>query len=508
MFLLFCVFSIAGCSSKKLPKDILFVVLDSKPPTLDPRKATDANGMRLLALVFNGLVKFGDQGELLPDAALKWELKGLTYTFYLQPGLSFSNGRDVTKEDILFSFEEFKKKDSPFQSAFKNIQSLEVLTEAQDKASEEILPEKSNKKFIVKVSMKSFQAPFLYADLPVIKILPKKEILESPEEFQKKPMGTGLFKVEKNNFREILLKRRNQAEDFSPKFISFPIIRDSFTRVQKMLSKEADVAPSVIPLQKVSQFEKQKESFHVVSRPGLSTTYLLLNLNNKLLKNKKLRKALSLSIHQKEIIKYKLQGFAVAAKSFINPENYFFNKELRESVFNLEEAKSLIHELGLEGLSLQLSSSNNQDTVNKARVLASQMSQTGIKISLQSNEWGAFYKDVAQGAYEIALMKWVGVNDPDIYRLAFHSENEAPKGRNRSFYKNKTLDQLLDQGFKARDKVKRKQIYDQIQKMIAQDFVVIPLWHDMEVSVLRANIENYQLRLNGDFLSLPLVKKK
>ena len=551
LFLLVCFLS--SCSTKKLPQDTLFVILDSKPQTLDPRQATSANGMRLVNLIFNSFIKQGDQGGLDPDLALKWHLKGLTWIFYLKPDLKFSNGRELSKEDILFSFEEFKKKSSVFYSAFKNIKSVEVLTQTldnkmlqnlqtrkknegqnvkptgQEASSKKTLKtyeksvsndkaggktnssrknsKKSKKQFIVKITMKSFQAPFLYSDLPVIKILPKKEILESYEEFKKGPIGTGDFKVVKNTFREILLKRKTAAGERFPQYISFQIIRDSFTRAQKMLSKEMDMALSVIPLQKISQFKRRNKEFHVFSRPGLSTTYLLINLKNKLLKNKDLRRALSLSVHREEIIKYKLNSYAVPAKSFIPPENYFFNKTLPVPEFNKQKAKRIVEKLNFQGQQLVLSSSNNQDTVSKAKVLASQISQTGLKVSLQPHEWGAFYKDVGQGAFEIALMKWVGVTDPDIYRVAFHSENQAPQGRNRSFYENKYLDQLLDQGFKTKNQKKRKQIYDQIQSLIAKNFVVIPLWHDMEVSIAKANIKNYHLRHNGDFLSLPFVQK-
>ena len=365
------------------------------------------------------------------------------------------------------------------------------------------------KQLVVKLSLKNFQAPFLSSDPAGNKnFFPKKEILEAPEEFQKRPIGSGDFVLVKNSFHQILLKRRLGVQNSLPKFISFQIIRDSFTRTQKMLSGEADLAPSVIPLEKVDRFKQQKRNFNVFSRPGFSTTYLLINLQNKFLKNKELREALSLSIHREEIIKYKLKDYAVPAKAFINPENYFFNENLARPVFDPEKAKHIVHSLDLKGTKLTLSSSNNQDTVGKARVLASQMSQTGLKVSIQSNEWGAFYKDVGQGAYEIALMKWVGVTDPDIYRVAFHSENAAPKGRNRSFYKNETLDKLLDRGFREREREKRKQIYNQIQQMISKDFAVIPLWHDMEVSVLKTNIKNYRLRPNGDFLSLPFIKKR
>ena len=358
-------------------------------------------------------------------------------------------------------------------------------------------------------------------------------------------MGTGDWTVLKNDFRQILLKNsagnkglyrsgvefqdglsrlppadRNSrgSENLQKKlknsnqtgiqYLSFQIIRDSLTRTQKMLSKEMDVAPSVISLDKISRFKRKNQNFQVFSAVGFSTTYLLINLKNNFLKDKRLRKALSLAVNREEIIKYKLYGYAAPARSFINPNSYFFNKNLKPPEFNLKKAEGIINQMNLNGLELKLNCSNNSETVSKARVLASQISKAGLKISLQTNEWGAFYKDIGRGAFDLALMKWVGVVDPDIYRIAFHSENQAPQGRNRSFYENKKLDKMLEQGFKERDKVKRKQIYDKVQALISAEFIVIPLWHDQELSVVQTNIENYQMRSNGDFLSLPLVIKK
>ena len=487
---------LVSCFVKEQPRDTLFVVLDSRPQTLDPRKATSANGMRLIGLIFNSFVKQGNQGELEPDLALRWRLDNLTWTFALKPNLKFSNGRLVLREDILFSFEEFKKKSSSFYSAFKNIKSVEVLNKKGT----------AHLQFIVKIHLKTFQAPFISSDLPVLKILPKQEILTAKRDFNKYPIGTGDWTVLKNDFRQVLLKRKTGNEDL--KYISFNIIRDSLTRTQKMLSKEMDVAPSVIPLDKISQFKKQNQNFQLFSSTGFSTTYLLLNLKNNFLKDKKLRKALSLAVNREEIIKYKLYGYAAPAFSFINPNSYYFNKSLKSPEFNLKKAEGIINELNLKGVEFKLSCSNNSSTVSKVRVLASQIGKAGLKISLQTNEWGAFYKDIGRGAFDLALMKWVGVVDPDIYRIAFHSENQAPQGRNRSFYKNKELDKLLERGFKARERGKRKQIYDKAQSLIAEEFIVIPLWHDQELSIVQTNIENYQMRANGDFLSLPFVKKK
>ncbi len=501
---------LSSCAPKEPEKDILRVAINARPPTLDPRKGTEANGQRILSLIFNGLVRVGEPGKAEPDLAYRWEFKGQEGFFYLKPNLRFSNGRLVSKEDILFSFKEFQKKSSPFHSAFKNIQLVEV--KEQDFKNEDNTSSsaniKSQKHFVVKIFLKSFQAPFVSADLPVLKILPKQEILKSPEKFQKTPWGTGDFKAIKNDFREILLERVRPAPPFFPKHISFQIIRDSLTRTQLMLSQAVDIAPSVIPLQKIYKFQRQKELFRVFSKPSFSTTYLLINLKHDLLKNRELREALSLSLNRKEIIKYKLKSYAEPARSLIPPGSYFFNKDMAPLVFDLQKAKAIVSRLFLqEETRLQLSCSNNQETVNQARVLASQLSQTGLKISLLTHEWGAFYKDVGQGAYELALMKWIGVLDPDIYRLSLHSENIPPRGRNRSFYKNPTLDRLLDQGLREPNREKRKLIYDQVQSLVSQDLALIPLWHDMDISIVGKNIEGYKLRTNGDFLSLTKVRK-
>jgi len=480
--------SLFGSFKKESPKDTLVIILDSRPETLDPRKAVSANGMRLVDLVFNSFVKRDEKGHLQPDLAKSWKLEGLTWVFSLKPDLKFSNGRKVLKEDILYSFNEFRE-NSSFKHSFKNIDSVTV----------------EENPWVVKVTLKKFQAPFISSDLPVIKILPKKESQQA-KSFKKLPFGTGEWSVVKNNFREILLKKNSSPLSNQPiQFLSFQIIRDSLTRTQKMLSGEVDLAPSVLPLSQLKKFKNK--DFSVLSTPGFSTTYLLLNLKQPLLKQKEVRKALSLALNPKEIIQYKLYGYAESAQSFINPHDFFFNQSLKTQSYSLNQAKQIIKKLGLEKTRLSLSSSNNANTRVKAKVLASQISQTGLKVSLQSNDWGTFYKDVGQGAFDMALMKWVGVRDPDIYRIAFHSDNQAPQGRNRSFYNDESLDTLLEKGLVEKDPLQRKFIYNKIQKHIAEEMIVIPLWHDMEISVIKKNIENYKIRSNGDFLSLPFVIK-
>ena len=479
---------ICQCRPAPIPSHTLTVALDSEPKTLDPRKATDANGMRLAGLIFHGLVKIGPDLKVRPDGAERWFQKGRTYSFFLKD-LIFSNGRPVTKEDLLFTFSEFQKTSSPFHSAFKNIESVQV--------------NRKNGILKIQISLKTFSAVFLSADLPIIKILPKKEA--EKKDFYKNPIGTGTFKLKKKTSRKIVLERRPPLDPNTPKYISFLIIRDAITRLQKILAGEVDIAPSVVSPEKLFLFPEK--DFQILSAQGLSTAYLLLNLRNPYLKNKEVRKALSQATHREEIIKYKLKGHGFPAVSLITSQNFFFNEKVTNPPFNPVKARQIIQEQGLEGAVLSLACSNSQNSRDKARVLVSQLNKTGLKISLETAEWGAFYEDLSRGQFDMAFLKWVGVTDPDIYNLALHSENQAPKGRNRSFYKNKILDDLLEKGLREKDPFKRKEIYDKVQTFISEDIAIIPLWHNNEIAIVKKGIENYTLPANGDFSTLTQVIK-
>ena len=484
---LFLFLFFSGCQPWTTPPDTLVVALDSEPQTLDPRKAVDANGMRLVGLIFNGLVKIGPQLKVISDGAGNWKKRGLTYEFYLKK-LRFSNGRFVLPEDVEFSFQEFLKEGSFFHSAFKNIEFVKVFS-------------KSNH-LVVQIKLKEPSATFLSSNLPVIKILPKRESLEKG--FYKKPIGTGEFKVVQKHTHEILLERVVHKLSY-PKKLSFLIIRDSFTRVQKVLAGQVDVAPSVIPLEKITYFKTK--DFQIKTKTGLATTYLLLNLKNRYLKRQAIRKALAHLIDRDKIIRFKLQNYGVKSQSLLHPGSYFFNRNLTPPSFDIQASLEITKTVNKEHLKFKLSCSNNKDTVDKAKILISQINKGNFHLNLEAYEWGTFYRDLQTGHFDMALMKWVGVVDPDIYRIAFHSDHIAPKGRNRSFYSNPSLDSLLERGIFLTDREERKTLYNKVQQIVSKDLVILPLWHDQEVSVIKRGLRGYKLPDNGDFSTLPLVKK-
>lgn len=478
LVILLC-FSMVQCTKKKtkVQSDILGVALASMPATLEPTKATDAYGMRIASLIFSSLVRVDNDLKPIGDAAQDWTYKNKTFTFRLKPGIRFHDGSQITREDIIYSFAQFKSAASPFAPAFKDIMKVDV--------------RQTKDRLIVAVTLKDYSAKFLTSDLPALKILPRNRVDGSM-------IGSGVFKFSAKTDNSIELLRNSEHFDTVPSVagVSFRVIRDDLTRIQKLLKGEVDLAQAEIPNDKLKNFSK--DEFSIQQYPGLSMTYLLINFNDPVLKNKQVREAIDLSINRKDIIQYKMAGLGEAATSLMTPQNPFFSRDLKSPDQNIETAKKIITDLNLINARLLLKTSNVPVAVDNGKVLANQISQTGLKIDLQSLEWGVFYGDVSKGRFQLAILRWVGSTDPDLYRLAFHS-SEKPPGRNRGSYSNEALDKLLDQGISIEDMGKRIKLYNEVQKIVYDDLAIIPLWYDMLVAVSSKRVLNYKPSPMGDY---------
>ena len=97
-------------------------------------------------------------------------------------------------------------------------------------------------------------------------------------------------------------------------------------------------------------------------------------------------------------------------------------------------------------------------------------------------------------------MRWIGANnDPDIFEFVFSSKKIPPNGANRGRYRNPQLDALLDQARSEMDQQKRKQIFWEVQKIVANDLPYLNLWYVDNICVHRRRIEKISLLPSGDY---------
>lgn len=487
--LLLLIFALAACTKGYQPgPDTLVVALGAQPLTLDPRYATDAAGVRITNLIFNSFVRVGDNFKILPEAAERWTQEGRVYKFILRPDLKFHNGRGVTKDDILYSWEFYRGPRSPFASGLKMIKKVAVTEERG--------------RLAMTVELERRSDAFLVSELPTIKILPKQECEAAGDDFNQILTGTGPFRFVHQKLNEIRLRSAGAKIEN----LVFKVIRDDFTRYQKMLKGEVDIAQNELPPAKIGEFQSRAEKFQVKTYPGLNMTYLLINLRDPFLKQHAVRVALARAIDRESIIRHKLNGLATVATSILTPNNPYFNPLVRNPEFDPAEAARLIRAAGAAGQNFFLKTTNSPASIDGGRVLAHQLAQSGVQVRHSSYEWATYYDDVKKGNFQLATMKWVGTVDPDIYHAAFHSK-ETPPGRNRGGYNNPAVDRLLDLGQKEESPSRRKKIYDEVQKLVHADVAIIPLWYDVQVAVARREVERYEPVMTSDYWPFTEVSK-
>lgn len=490
LFITLLVLISAGCKQHaKTPPDTLVVGLSSAPATLDPRFATDAVGSRISSLIFNSLIRLGPNLEALPDAAESWKLNGSIYTFYLRRDLRFHNGRPLNIDDVKFSMDQINSPGSPFASMRDMAEKVEVREE--------------NGQIVIAIRVHGYPEKFLKSELQGLKLIPKQEVLQAGAQFSRHPIGTGPYRFVSADLNDIVLEGVHTAT----KYLDFKVIHDDFTRYQKLMKGELDICQGEISMDRIEDFKKRPEEFQVTSYPTLNTTYILVNFRDPILKQLKVREALARSINRAELIKYKQHGMAEEATTILAPTVPYHDNTLKNLPYSPDVARELIKGAGLIGRPLVLKTSNVPSAIDDGRVLSNQMSQTGLKVDVQSYEWSTFYTDVKHGNFQLATMTWVGILDPHIYVDVFHSR-EKPPGRNRGSYSNPALDALLDKSNEAKDFAGRKKIFDEVQEIVHNDIAIIPLWYEQRSAIARRNISHYVPNQVGDYRPLVEAKKE
>lgn len=412
-----------------------------------------------------------------------------SYIFVLRPNLKFHNGRDITSQDIVWSYNNYVDPQvaSPFAAAFKKIKTINALD-----------------KDTIKITLDQPFAPFL-VDLSLLKILPREA---------GSTIGSGPFKVSSLSKSNVLLERVKMMDNRVER-VNFILVQDANTRFLKLKQKEVDLLQNTLDLHLIKEVKKD-DKLVFESQPGITYQYLISNLNDPILKNIKVRQAIAHAINREKIIKFLLSGAATEATSLLSPQNKYFKSGLKNYSHDIEKAKTLLDEAGfrdsdgdgpLSRFKLEYKTSNSTDATDLAQALRDQLRVVGIDINVRTYEWGTFYQDLKIGNFQVASGRLVGITDPDIYFDIFSSTRFAPEGRNRGFYSNKELDILLEKGRTTTDFNKRRSIYDKIQEIVANEIPYISLWHLNNIAAYRNGITGYEMYPNGSYRFLIDVNK-
>ena len=233
--------------------------------------------------------------------------------------------------------------------------------------------------------------------------------------------------------------------------------------------------------------------------------YLAFNTRDPILKDARVRQALAYAIDRPTMLRYLWRGFAEPASSILPPQSWAYNADVPHYDFNPEHARQLLEAAGYREVNgvrfhLVMKTSTEETPRLIAAVLQQQLRAVGIALDIHTYEFATFLSDVTHGAFQMYSLRWIGGNeDPDIFEYVFHSSKFAPNGGNRGFYSNPRVDALIDQARKEPDQNTRKQLYAEIQAVLAQDLPAINLWYLDNVVVSSKRVRGITLNPSGNY---------
>lgn len=492
-------------NGKGTPKDQAVIAIESPIRSFDPRYSLDANSQYLDNLVHCSLIDFDKNGTSTPSLAATapvWQ-SPTKLAITLKKGVSFSDGTKVTAKDVKATYDFFLaeklKSPSPKKGAFKNIKAITAT--GADKLT---------------IELKEPDATFV-SNL-IVGILPAAKAAHDGALSSDDPApGCGPFAISKAGISDVVLKvNPNYSLGAKPKLagIVFKIVKDEKTRLNKLKAGEIDLVQNSLNRNSIKTLMKRGKNVKVIRNPGLKTTYLAFNMRDKLTGNLAVRQAIAHAIDRRPIIDAILKGYAVEATTMLTPSDPFFSTGVKPIGHSVAKAKELLDKAGLKAkpgqkyrFSLSYKTTTNATRQQIAYAIADQLKAVGIKVNVESMEWGRFKKDVEEGRAQMWSLAWVGFKDPDIYRYAFATESAPPNGGNRGFYSNKALDTLLSQGRTTIDGKARKGIYDKVQKLVAKELPYVFLWHEENIAAFSDKLMGYEVYADGRYASLMTAYK-
>jgi peptide/nickel transport system substrate-binding protein len=486
---------ILSCLNSPPPPDLCRVAVEGSPSTLDPRYAADAYASRILPLIFDNLMEIDASGQVAPGLAESLEMRDdLTYAARIRKGVTFHDGKPLTTRDVVYTFRYLIDP----ANACPTGSGLEMLASVQAEDERTV---------VFKLS-----SPFASFPLKLARPVTPAHI-PGKRELADHPVGTGPYRFESfARGSRIVLRAFDDYYGGKPSIerIEFSIIANETTRMLKLRRLDLDLVLNAVPPYSLSFFQKQPD-MRVIRQPGINFSYIGFNMRDPkgITSNKLVRRAIAHAIDRDAIIKTLLVGQARKADGPLAPENWAYAPGSVRYDFDPAKAERLLDEAGFKRpapgkprfvLSYKTSTDRLRNRI--ADVMAHQLEQVGIAVEKRSYEWSTFFDDIKKGNFQSFSLTWVGLMDPDIMRYIFHSSMIPPVGANRGRYSNPEVDRLLDRARIENDPQKRKELYVQAQRIIADDCVYVPLWWADDIVVTSKRLEGFKLEPGGVYTSL------
>ncbi|UUI41115.1 ABC transporter substrate-binding protein [Oceanobacillus oncorhynchi] len=474
--------------------------------SLDPASTTDGESSRITKQIYESLLEFDKESfEVLPGLAHDWEVSedGLSYTFYLEEGVTFHDGTEFNAEAVKVNFERWADPDHEYAFADDGyVYSMYGTMFGGFLGDENHVVEEINVvndheiEFVLSQPLGFFLQNMAMTYFPITSPAALEEYGPAINE---NPVGTGPFEFVSwaKDDSIVLDKFDDYRIEGLPKLdrVVFEVIPDNAARLIALRSGEIDIMDGLNPDDAAGV--EADEGLELYERAENNIGYVGFNVQKEPFDNKDLRHAVSHAIDKEAIAEALYAGYATPASVPLPPSYMGYNDEVESFEYDPDTARELLEDAGYaDGLEIELwtmpvARPYMPDPETVSEIIQNNLEEVGITVTIVREEWAPYLEKTMNGEHQMYMLGWSGTNgDPDYFLSSLlHGDNVGSS--NREFYDNDEVDEFLNQAKLSIDQDERASFYQQAQELIADDAPMVPLVHSRPVLATTNAVENY-----------------
>ncbi len=480
----------------------LRIALASEPTAVDPHYHDLTPNNALAAHIFDSLVLQDEMQQLKPALATSWENDGKNrWTFKLRPGVSFSNGKPFSAEDVVFSFCRTLKNETKVSGSFADITGNFASVETPDAQTlvintttpEPLLPNLLASLGILSASIVE-HGPISYdigKNCGVTGAWPAVNNFNDGSA----AIGTGPYKLKSYVRGSAIELERNpghwgKAEPWAS--VRFVPVTNAGPRLAGLLAGDYDVIENPAA-RDLGRIRSDTRFGHVVT-PSTRVIYFQLDVGRDQspfvkaedgknpLKDARVRQAMSLAIDRDAIVKRIMDGAAEPAYQFLPTGMFGTLPNPPKLAYDPAAARKLLAEAGYpNGFQITLSATNDR-YINDSQItqaVAQYLTQIGIRTEVDAMTRAIYFPRRAKKEFSVALGGWgSGTGEASSFLRQWAPTPDDAKtigGSNYGGYKNDEFDKLIRVAISTLDDAKRAELLQQAGKLVLADGAFIPL---------------------------------
>ncbi|GHC70176.1 ABC transporter substrate-binding protein [Limoniibacter endophyticus] len=465
----------------------LRIGLQDDPDVLDPHRARTFVGRIVFTSMCDKLFDINEKLEIQPQLAQEWSWSDDAKTLHikLRENAKFHDGAPITAADVKANLERAKTlPDSLRKSEVASIDAVEVIDD-----------------MTLDIKLTSPDASLLsqLSDRAGMILSPKAF---TDGDFGQNPVCSGPYKFVSRvqNDRLVLEKFSDHwdADSYNFDKLTFLPIQDTTVRFANLRSGSLDLMERIAS----SDIEAAKGDSNLAFYPVTGTGFQSLTFNMTkgdeksfpIGHDKRVRKAFELSIDRNAINEVVGQGLFTPAYQPFPPASFAYDKKFETSTRDIEKAKALLAEAGVERVKLEISYGNNSTSQQVYELIQAMASEAGFDISLRPTEFAALQSALKEKNFEVAQSGWSGRADPD---GNIHQHVTCEGNLNDAAYCNKEVDELLNKARSMSDPAERKKVYDQAQEILQDELPIVYLYYQPWPFAATAKLEGFTAYPDG-----------